>query len=36
MIITYGYFNIWSWDKHHSTQHEMAILGFLKHIKANH
>ena len=25
-IITYGYFNIRSWDKNHSTQHEMAIL----------
>ena len=25
-IITYGYFNIRSWDKDHSTQHEMAIL----------
>ena len=25
MIITYGYFNIWSWNKDHATQHEMAI-----------
>ena len=25
MVITYDYFNIWSWDKNHSTQHEMAI-----------
>ena len=25
-IITYGYVNIRSWDKHHSTQYEMAIL----------
>ena len=24
--ITYGYFNIRSWDKDQSTQHEMAIL----------
>ena len=24
-IITYRYFNIQSWDKDHSTQHEMAI-----------
>ena len=25
-IITYAYFNIQSWDKDHSTQHDMAIL----------
>ena len=25
-IITYGYFNIRSWDKDHSTQYETAIL----------
>ena len=26
MIITYGYFNIQSWDINHSIQYEMAIL----------
>ena len=25
-IITYEYFDIWSWDKDDSTQHEMAII----------
>ena len=37
-IITYGYFNIRSWDKDHSTQHEMATLiiaGFFKNTMAN-
>ena len=37
-IITYGYFNIWSWDKNHSTLHEMAILiiyRFFKNTMAN-
>ena len=24
-VIPYGYCNIWSWDKDHLTQHEMAI-----------
>ena len=26
MIITYRYFNIRRWDKHHLTQNEMVIL----------
>ena len=34
MIITYGYFNIQSWDKDHSTQYEMTILNFFENIKA--
>ena len=25
-IVTYGYVSIRRWDKHHSTQNEMAIL----------
>ena len=24
-IITYGYFNIQSWDKNHATQYEMVV-----------
>ena len=37
-IITYGYFYVGSWDKDHSTQHEMAIsimYRFFKNIRAN-
>ena len=37
-ITTYRHFNIQSWDKHHSTQHEMAIPiihRFFDNIKAN-
>ena len=39
MIITYGYFNIWGWDKDHSTQNETAIpniyISFVENIKDN-
>ena len=35
MVTTYGYFNIQSWDKNHSTQHEMAILIMYRYGKAN-
>ena len=37
MVITYDLFNIWSWDKNHSTQHEMAIpvIKILQKIKEN-
>ena len=38
-IITYGYFNIWGWDKDHSTQNETAIpniyTSFAENIKDN-
>ena len=35
MIITYRYLNIRSWDKDHSTQHEMVIPTIYKNMKAN-
>ena len=38
MIITYGHFNIQSWDNNHSTQHEMVIPiinKFVKDVKFN-
>ena len=38
MVVTYGYFSLWSWDKDHCTQNELAIVimyKLLQKIKAN-